>query len=254
MIELLVVIAIIAILAAMLLPALASAKAKAKGIQCINNNRQLMLGWRLYSDDNHGDLVASLGQNGANTFNGRPVWMTGDIRNSPSSWDVRVDVMKSPLFNYVGKNITLFKCPADPSMVTVAGQTYPRVRSISMSQVFDFGEWLTPAHWMIYSKMDNIKKPVDTFVFIDENPSSINDAAFAVQCDGMDGSGVPGTKTIVDLPAIYHNKAAGLSFADGHAEIHKWTGGVILSGGKTSMTAGDAFDFNYLASHTSVPK
>ena len=253
------VIAIIAILAAMLLPALAKAKTKAKGIQCINNEKQLVLSWILYSDDNHDGLVSSI-DNGGGFYNLRPDWMTGNFATSiQSQWDIKADVLKSPLFPYF-KNPALVRCPADISTVTVAGKIFPRVRSISMSQVFDFGMWLTANKWRTYARMTDIKIPVQTFVFIDENQKSINDAAFATQCNGEPGTGT-GTPGIVDVPASYHNSAGGLSFADGHAVINKWRGSVILHfngtlppGAFPLGDTGDFADFDFLALNTTVLK
>jgi len=256
LIELLVVIAIIAILAAMLLPALSKAKAKAKGIMCMSNGRQLSLAWRLYADDNNGGLVASL------ATGGRPVWMSGqlDFNNAnPSNWDITQDMVKSPLWSYVAKNQAIFKCPSDPTFVTVAAVVKPRIRSVSMSQVFDRGEWLTAGNWRIYAKMDAIVRSEQTFVFVDEAPNSINDAAFANQCDGSQG--VAGTPAFIDHPAIFHNFATGFAFADGHSEIHKWFGSEIRNfttstgaGQHTVSASGDIADFNWLAMNTTVRK
>ena len=116
----------------------------------------------------------------------------------------------------------------------VAGAQKPRIRSISMSQVFGNGEWLnggppgsSPAPWRIYSKDADIVKPADTWVFVDEHPDSINDSALAVICTGNQASDPQSSSIIVDYPASYHNGACGFSFADGHSEIHKWLGSAI---------------------------
>ena len=254
--ELLVVIAVIGMLALMILPTLARTSPNSNAAQCMNNLRQLTTAWRMYADDNKDLLVASLALAGT-TYNGRPVWMTGILNVggvNPSRYDINTDVVKSPLWNYCGQNASLFRCPADLSSVTVGGKVYPRVRSYSMSQVFDFGEWLPASNWRTYAKMSDIMKPNHTFVFIDENPAWINDAAFATDCNGLPGSGTSGPQ-IVDLPTISHNKAGGLSFADGHIEMHKWKGRLILTAPGTIPTnADDLDDFVYLASNTTVRK
>jgi prepilin-type N-terminal cleavage/methylation domain-containing protein len=221
LIELLVVIAIIAILAAMLLPALAKSKTKAQGISCMNNLRMMMLGWRMYSDDHNDLLLASLD---VDPVQGRVRWVSGGLNYDPgnrSNWDWSVDIAKSPLMPYIGgQNYNIWKCPADLATVTVGGKKYPRVRSNSMSQAFDAGFWLPAGPWLVYKKMSGIVIPTKTWVLVDEHPDSINDAACAVQM------AKPGATTaqIIDFPASYYKGACGLSYADGHSEIHKWRG------------------------------
>ncbi|MGA2863863.1 MAG: prepilin-type N-terminal cleavage/methylation domain-containing protein [Verrucomicrobiota bacterium] len=222
LIELLVVIAIIAILAAMLLPVLGKAKTKGQGISCMNNTRQLTLAWRAYADDYADKLVGC--QDGLPK--GRPNWISGWLTytSDPVNWDINHDITQSPLWPYTGKSAAIYKCPADRATVVVAGRTWPRVRSNSMSQVFGFGDWLTSANWQIYDKGSTIVLPAKTFLLVDEHPDSINDAAFATQSDGADKQS---TAYIVDFPASYHNGACGFSFCDGHSEIHKWMGSKI---------------------------
>jgi prepilin-type N-terminal cleavage/methylation domain-containing protein/prepilin-type processing-associated H-X9-DG protein len=215
LIELLVVIAIIAILAAMLLPALSKAKLKAQSIPCMNNSRQIALGWRMYADDSGDRLPYVTG-----SANGRPDWCTGDI-NTAAGQNI-TNITLSVLYPYV-KNANAWVCPGDKS---------GRIRSISMSQVFGAGVWLPPATYRNYAKLAEVVRPANTWVTIDENPQGINDAGFAVVC----ANAASATACyLVDYPAPYHNGGAGLSFADGHAEVHKFKSTVIT---KASAIAG----------------
>ena len=157
---------------------------------------------------------------------GRVLWVSGglDYSSNPSNWDPTRDIAKSPLMPYIGNSFATWKCPADH--VTVKnnkGLKVPRVRSNSMSQVFDFGGWLPSPPWRVYGKLTGIVDPVKTWVLVDEHPDSINDAACAVQIVKPDAK----SGNIIDFPASYHNGACGFSFADGHSAIHKWRGSTI---------------------------
>ena len=247
LVELLVVIAIIAILAAMLLPALGKAKLKAYGIQCMNNHRQLTLAWKMYVDDSHDFLPYASYYPYSPSFaaENKYAWVTGQLDfnpSNPSNWDVNQDIANSPLWPYCSKSAAIWRCPADRSFVTVNGSQMPRVRSMSMnlwvggflgydgglSGGAGFGDPSQPPGtrggypWRVYLKSGDFidPGPAGTFLFLDMREDSIDWGNFATDMTGWPDH--PEQIGFYDLPGNYHHRAGGFSFVDGHAELKRW--------------------------------
>ena len=227
--ELLVVIAVVGILAALLLPALSRAKQRAQGIYCMSNEKQLLTAVHLYDADNR-DWLPPNPEHGTNQS-----WVRGSMKTPSDATNTLflTDSRYAKLAPYTRKAASLYRCPADRSTVIIGGVRYPRVRTLSMSQAVGTkplpplsavdAPWLDGKHgntahgpWRTYGRLSDMVAPgpASLWVLIDEDDHLINDAAFAVA--------MTRPEQIIDWPGRYHDSAAGLAFADGHSEIHRW--------------------------------
>jgi prepilin-type N-terminal cleavage/methylation domain-containing protein/prepilin-type processing-associated H-X9-DG protein len=263
LIELLVVIALIAMLAALLLPTLNRARAKAQGYQSVNNTRQLLLAWILYSDDHSGRLAYNLGGSAGGKDPARKTnqnWVNNNL-----TWELDSDntntatLIEAGLGSYANKVPSIYRCPADRVLSQKqrdAGWTQ-RVRSYSMNaMVGDAGELSAEGYnennpkYVQFFRITDIPRPSDIFVFVEEHPDSINDGYFLNQFH---------TNHWIDLPSSDHNGAAPFAFADGHAQLRRWVndstkqpqipGAVEFP---LSLGPEDTTDLNWVMQRTSV--
>ncbi len=284
LIELLVVIAIIAILAALLLPALSKAKQRAQGALCLSRGKQMMLAMTLYSSENNEFFPPN--PDDANTNAGYN-WCSGNA-GIGGAQEFNPDVLKDPklslLLPYLGGSVELFRCPADlrqglyqGSNPALLGQIVPAARTFSMNQAvgtidpqYDTGggghsgrptlsvngPWLNNQHnhrrnspWFTYGKTTDIHSPSPSmlWVLVDEDANGkgyLNDAAFAF---GMEQA------VWYDSPGTYHNGGCGFAFADGHSETHHWMSRNEKEGGGVEITdAADYQDWLWMRQRTSA--
>jgi prepilin-type N-terminal cleavage/methylation domain-containing protein/prepilin-type processing-associated H-X9-DG protein len=256
LIDLLVVIAIIAILAALLLPALAKAREQARRTVCINNEKQMQLAWQMYAGDNRDRLVLNypLSSPAANGYSladeatgwahnvGGYAWVLGLLDYGPNNTD------NTNTLNLVGSGVAAFapyiktsasyKCPDDPSIVSEPNGLIPRVRSYSLNSIinqYDGSGSATAAYGGVYATLSQVGvssirsgqnltlvPPSQQFCFLDEHPDMIWGANFILGSPSIFGVSLP------QIPAHYHDNSATLSFADGHVENHRWVDAFLL--------------------------
>jgi prepilin-type N-terminal cleavage/methylation domain-containing protein len=271
LIELLVVIAIIAILAAMLLPALSMAKQKAYAVNCMSNKKQLTLAWIMYAGDDNDTLVLNADASAA--VNGTPSWIPAACI---MSWVINANITNTELLTtnelgpYCAGNYQIYWCPADNYISPIQHLVSygHRSRSVAMDAAVGAGappgspsgakpaNSISIANFFYASKMNQLTQPgpSDSWVFTDECPDSIDDGILYTDWNRTSGSG-----TFWELPSNLHRGSDGISFADGHAEIHKWRGSTVLNhvvdygrtvGKDINVPVSNDPDMAWLAQHT----
>ncbi len=226
LIELLVVIAIIAILAGLLLPALAKAKAKATAVHCMANLKQVQLAWTMYADDNTDFIAGNHWQDQANRVPDKANWVSGwlDPRQASNTDNTNTLLLLEPKYGVLGpytKSAEVYRCMASRIRVKAGSTTYPLVRTVSMSVWMGHRTLPWNDGYLSFRKKSDVQGlgPSDALVFADERDDSIDDGEFAIDMV---------THQIVNVPAGYHGGSGGLTFADGHAEIHRWRSPEVL--------------------------
>jgi len=257
LVELLVVAAIIGVLAGLLLPALAASKARARGLYCQNNNKQLVTAWLMYADDHAQGLAYNLGGAAARAnLNWAAGVLTWELDSDNTNF---ADLTKAALGFYAAQVSTLYRCPSDSvvSALQSAAGWSSRARSYSMNaSVGDAGELTSSGvntnnpDYAQFFKLTSIPAPARIFVFLDEHPDSISDGYFVNHSDYPEW---------IRLPAAWHNGGTAFSYADGHSETYTWKCASTKppslpdAAGLPIDVSDDPRDFNWVIAHMSVP-
>jgi prepilin-type N-terminal cleavage/methylation domain-containing protein len=228
LIELLVVIAIIAVLASLLFPALHHAKVRSQSLRCLNNQKQLTSSWSMYATDSSDSIVYASDDG---TFSANPlnqfVWTLFHMDFNPANhanWDVNFSITTGPIWPY-HKTTEIYKCCMDKSFVKINGTNAPRVRSYAINLFM--GGFLGDSRWYTgqyktFTKESQMADPSKLFVFIEEREDCISWGNYMVAMRGN----IPDDPSMYyfeeDMPTYYHANSCAVSFADNHAEVHKW--------------------------------
>ncbi len=263
LVELLTAIVIIGILAGLLTTALAKAKGKAEALTCLNNPRQLSLAWLLYAGDNNERLPYNLGgpasrgiapKRDYNWVNNLMDWEVSNSDNTNTAF-----VTKGSFAAFANRTARIYRCPTDHALSDLQKQAgwVSRVRSYSMNAMVGdagnnslYGTNIFNPTYRQFKRSTDIEQPTEIFVFLDEHPDSINDGYFLNRLDDLEWT---------DLPASYHGGAASFTFADGHAEIHRWVNPATKPPARPDaarlprpVELSDRADFDWVRDRTSV--